>query len=45
MNRAGTLYAPDCGDFPATYPSILADAAERFLHFKPGACGSDCCPC
>jgi len=30
-NRAGSLYAPDCGDFPATYPGILAKAAERFL--------------
>jgi len=31
MNRTGTLYAPDCGDFRETYPSILAEAAERFL--------------
>jgi len=31
MERHGTLYAPDCGDFPQTFPAILADAAERFL--------------
>jgi uncharacterized protein len=31
MNRAGSLYAPECGDFRDTYPAILAQAAERFL--------------
>ena len=31
MDRRGSLYAPDCGDFAESYPGVLADAAERFL--------------
>jgi len=31
LERHGSLYSPDCGGFPETFPAILADAAERFL--------------